>query len=480
MSGPDFRLRRVIRAAVGCLAAAAAWAQSPAAISGAGRGAASPRAPVRFAAVLGLGPEAGAAPSHGAAASAAPTWVLNLREALQLARANSPQFTAAVAALGAARADETLARAALLPTLSYNNQYLYTQGGTGQLTPRFIANNAVHEYVSQAQAHEDLFLGGAHLAALRRAGASAALARAQLVIARRGLDAAVTTDYYALLAADHKFSAAAAAVSEANDFYQLSVKLQKGGEVAEADVIKAELQLETQRRAEQEAELARDQARLNLAVLLFPRFDENFSLTDDLNAAPPLPSLAQATALAGRANPQVGAALATLGQARADVGAARAGYFPTLSLDYWYGIDADHFATYDGKIRNLGYAAQATLAIPLWNWGATGARVRQAELRRAAAAAELSYAQRKLLADLRSFYAAAQTARAELASLENSERLAERSLRLTTLQYQAGDNIALAVVDAQAALAQARVALADGQARYHDALATLATITGPW
>ena len=94
-------------------------------------------------------------------------------------------------------------------------------------------------------------------------------------------------------------------------------------------------------------------------------------------------------------------------------------------------------------------AATATLNIPVWHWGATQSKVKQAELQRHQAQVELSAAQRQALADLQSFYAEAQTARGQLDILRNSVDLAAESLRLTTLRYQAGEATALEVVDAQ-------------------------------
>ena len=56
--------------------------------------------------------------------------------------------------------------------------------------------------------------------------------------------------------------------------------------------------------------------------------------------------------------------------------------------------------------------------------------------------------------------------------------LADESLRLTTLRYQAGESTALEVVDAQNTLAQARNAYADALVRSRVAVATLQTVTG--
>ena len=66
----------------------------------------------------------------------------------------------------------------------------------------------------------------------------------------------------------------------------------------------------------------------------------------------------------------------------------------------------------------------------------------------------------------------------QIDSLRKSEELAAETLRLTLLRYQAGEATALEIVDAQNALAAARNAFDDGQARYWVALATLQTLTG--
>jgi outer membrane protein TolC len=165
-------------------------------------------------------------------------------------------------------------------------------------------------------------------------------------------------------------------------------------------------------------------------------------------------------------------------QAGHDVTGARAGYLPSLSLDYFYGIDAARFATRTDGISNLGTSAMATLNIPIWNWGSTQSKVRQAELRQTQAKRELSFAQRKLLAEIQSRYAEADTALNELGGLSRSAELAAESLRLITLRYKDGESTVLEVVDAQTTFAQANAAYHDGAARYRVALANLQTLTG--
>jgi outer membrane protein TolC len=415
-------------------------------------------------------------------AAPAPTPILRLtlQDALARARKNSTQFQAAQTDAAMARQDRYQAGTALLPSVNYNTQALYTQSNGPGNGLRYIANNAVHEYVSQGNVHEVLDL--ASVSNFRRASAAAAVARARAEIASRGLVVTVVQSYYAVAAAQQKLQSAQKTSDEGDRFFKLTQDLENGGEVAHSDVIKAELQMQERRRQLQEAQLGLLNSRLNLAVLVFPDFNDNYEVADDLHAPAPLPTIAEVQQQAARDNPDIRAALAAVQEAGAGVTGARAGYLPSLSLDYWYGIDAPQFAAntvLNGQnFSNLGSSASATLSIPIWNWGATQSRIKQAELRRSQAQRELSLAQRKLLAEIKSLYAESETALNELGGLSRSAELAAESLRLTTLRYKDGEATVLEVVDAQTTNAQASSAYQDGAVRYRVALANLQTLTG--
>lgn len=409
--------------------------------------------------------------------AAGPTPFITLQDALQRARTLQVGYLGAVTSSKLAHEDRVQARAALLPSLSYNNQFLYTQGnGTG--FGRYIANNGVHEYVSQGNAHQTVNLGVGEFADYRRTGAAEALARARQEIALRGLQVTVVNSFYGLLAAQHKQDSVQKAFDEANHFLDLSRKLENGGEVAHSDVIKAQLQASDRQRDLRESQLALETERLTLAVLLFPAFNEDFALVDDLHEPTELAPFPQMEERAAKNNADVRAAVAAQNAARHEVSVARGAHFPTLTLDYFYGIDAAQLATRTNGLRNLGYAATATLNIPVWNWGAIQSKVKQAELQQHQAQVELSAAQREALAHLKAFYAEADTAHQQLETLQASQDLAAESLRLTTLRYQSGEATALEVVDAQNTLVQSRNSYDDGAVRYRVALANLQTLTG--
>lgn len=419
-----------------------------------------------------------------ASATQAPAPALTLDQAIAAAMAHDPVYASSVAAAGSAKMDANIARGALLPNATAMGQYLYTQpsglllpDGQGGLTPGviFIANNAVHEYIAQVLVNENLSVAG--FANLARTRALAARAAADLESARRDLALRVVQLYFGLLDAQNKLQVAAQARDEAQDFDNLTRKLEQGREVAHADVVKADLQLQQRQREWSDASLAEEQARLNLGILLFP--DPRTPYTLAVQPAPPLPSEAEVQARAANKNPDLRSALEAKRAADAAVIAARAGYLPAFSFNYTYGIDAPNVgANSRDHARNLGYSAFGSIDFPIWDWFATHDKVKQSQLEQKAARVALTATQRTLIAQLQEYYNEARVAFDQGASLQTSLQTAQESLRLTKLRYQAGEATALEVVDAQSSLALVEAAQADGILRYRVALANLQTLTG--
>src|ERR1700733_3987312 len=426
----------------------------------------------------------GAAAQGGAQNESQAAPAITLDQALSLAKANEPAFAAAGAESKAAQLDRSIAQAALLPSVVYHNQYLYTQpngglnqaGSTGtQAAPRFIANNRVHEYISQGVVTETI--GLAQYSALARAGAAAAIASAEMEISRRGLTSTVIGLFYNSTAAQERIVIQERATNEAADFVKQTEQREVAREVAHADVIKAQLTLQQRQRDLGDAQLQSQKARLDLGVLLFPDPRSPYSVT--LPAATPLPERTVVGTQAAAKNPELKSALATLRSKDLDITTARAAYLPDLVLNYSYGIDAPQFAVNgpDG-VRNLGYSASAPLDIPVWDWLATQHKIKQAHILRDAAKVALTSTQRTLIAQLEEFYGEASLAHDQLASLELSVQTARESLRLTRMRYSAGEATVLEVVDAQNSFTTAELAYQDGTIRYQLALANLQLLTG--
>lgn len=419
--------------------------------------------------------------------------LIDLKEALSRARKYGLQLDPATIAVAQAREDQKQAKAAKLPVLNAFNQFIYTEGN-GTPSGVFVANDGVHVYNEQAQVREDL-LSLVRRGEIRRTQAAEAAARAKLDVAARGLNATVIQGYYSIVASQRKYGNAQTSLGEAARFLDITQKQERGGEAAHSDVIKAQLQLQQRQRDLQDAELVLDKAKIALGVLIFADLREDFSVVDDLQDGLVLAPYSEMQSQAKATSPEIRAGQAGLLQARYASSVARYAYLPSFGLDFFYGINANQFAArtdyptqatgrstlpnYLVPFRhNLGYSAQATLAIPVWEWGTIRSKVKQADLRRRQAETDLTLAQRQLEANLASSYQEVRTAQSQAESLRSSADLAAESLRLTVLRYQAGEATVLEVVDAQTTVTQARNALADGLVRYRVARALLDTLRG--
>jgi outer membrane protein len=411
---------------------------------------------------------------------------LTLQDALARAQKYETSFLAAANAADLAREDTVQARAALYPTVGLRSEYLNTQGNGVFPSGRFVTNDGVHVYREWSVFHQDLSPGTWTKSGYQRAAAAQALARAKVEVARRGLNFTVTKAYYTFVGAQRKYASAQLALDQAQNYLTISQELERGGEAPHSDVVKAQIQYNSQDQALREAKLAMTSTRLDLAVLIFPDFNQDFGVVDDLQRATALPPRAEVEVMAKRQNPDLQAAAESLRGANLDITIARQAFLPTLTVDVDYGLEANQIGwntivaadPKKGPVPSPGYFLTAAATFPVWDWGARKSRLKQALLRRQQANTEVSAAQRTVLRELNGFYEEAETARDELDLLRQSGDLAAENLRLNTLRYQGGEATVLELVDAQNTLAQARNAYDDGLVRYRVALANLQTVTG--
>ena len=415
-----------------------------------------------------------------------PPVTITLADALQRAQKNNAEFLSALSDQKSAREDRLQARNARMPQLGFRSEYLGTQGNGITPNGRYVTNDGVHVYREWATVHQDLtanvFMGTDY----KRSLAAEAIANAKAEIARRGLTVTVTKSFYALVVAQRKYATAQEALEQARRFLQLTEDTERAGQAAHSDVIKAQIQYQQQETAFTEANLGMEDTRLDLSVLVFPTLDENFTAVDDLDTPRPLPTFGEAQEMAARMNPDLRVATETLRQANLDVKGAKSAFLPAISFDPVWGLEANCVAAHcvytalpeAGATPTLGYYIQATLTLPLWDWGTLRSKLHQADFKQEQAQVSLSQTQRHVLAELYAAYNEAAVAREEVDRLRQTADLAGESLRLVTLRYQGGSSTSLEVVDAQTTLITARNAYDDAQVRYRNALAALQTFTG--
>ena len=356
---------------------------------------------------------------------------LTLQDALERARTQSPQILSANIAALLAREDTVIARAALLPNANAFNQFIYTQPN-GLPSGVFVSNDGPHVYNSQLQVHGEIY-NPAKLADYRKSQFAEAVARAKADVAARGLVATVVQNYYGMVSAARKLANAEQSQREAEQFLDITQKQEarrrggafRYGESANpGSTTAARYAGGATRRAIRPA---------SVSPFCSSRTSVRISAWWTIWMPPgPLPPFTEISARAGQNSPDIRAAQATVQQQNMEFRSARAARLPSLSFDYFYGMNSNEVAWHnrDG-FTNVGSVAQAQLTIPLWTWGATRSRIRQAELHLQQARNDLSLTQRQLLANLNAFYQEAATATAQITTL----RAVARPLRREPQAY---------------------------------------------
>jgi outer membrane protein len=417
---------------------------------------------------------------------AGPPVLITLQDAIDRAQKLDSQYLASVTDAQVALEDRRQAKSAMLPQLSGTVQDLTTQGNGLTPSGRFITNDGVHVYRAWGVVRQDLSPNTYLQTGYQRAQVAEAIARTRVDVARFGLETIVNRNYYALIVAQRKYATAQQAVQQAQRFLDVSQQQERLGQVARADVVKADLQYQQQLQNYNDLKLVLENARLNLAVMLFPTLNENFAVVDDMDSAIALPPFPEVQALAEKQNPDLRVATLAISEAGLDVKNARNAFLPSISIDADYGIEANAFALHStaaadpeaGILPNLGFFITGTLNVPIWDWRGLSSKLKQARLRRSQAEVQLSQTRRQLVANLYTAYNEVLAAQSAVATMRHAAELATESLRLTTLRYQAGESTALEVVDAQNALVTVRNAYDEALARARLAISTLRTLTG--
>jgi outer membrane protein TolC len=407
---------------------------------------------------------------------------LTLDEALRLSSALSSSFQQAGLNEKIAAEDVRQAQAAFLPRVTAPLSYLYTSPALGlppgtPRAPSFLANNAIGEYQAYLNVSGDIDIAGRLRATLAKNRALLAAAHAGTEVAQRALAAAVIDAYYGLALAIAQRGAAEQNLVAAEEFERITSLLFSGGEVASVDLTRAQLQTIGRRDELERARANEEVAAGSLRVLVGYEFSAPISTTDLAMAAPVDSEFQQFKVDDISRRPEFAQFDAQLNAAKHEIKIARADRLPQLSYSMLGGFDTDSLRP--PRLReHTGVSAAFSLAIPIFDWGASRSRERQAQLRAQIAENERTIARRGFT---QQFYAA----QAQVSSAVTRIRLAgagitqaQSNLSASIARYRAGEAQIIEVTDALTTLAAQRFALYQAIFDYQTALARLRQATG--
>lgn len=405
---------------------------------------------------------------------------ISLAEAIDRAAKQVSALTTADLNARIAGEDVQQARAALLPKITAPLSFTFTTPSlmnTQLRGPSFLGADAITVYQALLNASGEIDTSGKLRATLQRNIALVAAARAGSEVARRDLEQSVVDAYYSLALATAKRRGAesnlqAALLFEENQRLQL-----EAGEVAPVDLVRARLQTAARR---DELIQARADESVNadtLRILTGSVFTEPIA-TEDLLTQIPLPDEIQRFSDAEiSTRPEFAQFEAERRAAELDVRVAKADRRPQITYSVSSGFITDSLAP--GPVKNhAGIQAIAGLSIPIFDWGASRSRERQARLRVQLAENSRQLAQRQFL---QAFYTArtqALAAQERIAQLRLSIADAESNVTASTARYRAGEGTITEVIDAQNTLVTQRQALYQALFDYQTARSRLARAAG--
>jgi outer membrane protein TolC len=408
--------------------------------------------------------------------------ILSLDEALRLAGALASSFQQAGLNEQIAAEEVRQARAAFLPRVSAPLSYLYTSPALGlppgtPRAPSFIANNAIGEYQAYVNIAGDFDIGGRLRATLAKNRALLEAAHAGTEVARRALAEAVIEAYYGLALATAQRSAAEQNLLAAEEFERITSLLLTGGEVASVDLTRAQLQTIGRRDELERAKAGEAVAAGSLRVLVGYDFTRPISTTELALAAPIDSEVTQFKVSDISSRPEFMQFDAQVRAARQEARIARAERLPQLSYSILGGMDTDSLRPPRLK-EHTGVSGGISLTIPIFDWGLSRSKERQARLQAQLAENERSIA-------LRGFNEQFYSAQAQVTSAAVRIRLAgtgvtqgQINVEASIARYRAGEAQIVEVTEALTTLATQRLALYQAIFDYQVALARLRQATG--
>jgi outer membrane protein TolC len=284
----------------------------------------------------------------------------------------------------------------------------------------------------------------------------------------------VRSAYYRVLNAKDTITVQNQALKDAQENLVQTQKLFNADQRAKVDVTRAQATVAQAQynliAAQNSLELAKNA--LNYAIAR--PIETPVDVTDVVDLPPVAIDVNQSVELAMKSRPEVLASQSTLEALRLITRATESGLNPSLSLGANYSRNLDPF----NGARATSGAGTLTLSIPIFDSGATRARVRQARQDELITRTQLEQTQLGISQDVRSAVNSLTSARARLLNAQTQVALAQEVFRLAQVRRDAGEGTYVEIIDAETDLTRARNGLVSARYDYLTAYAQLQRALG--
>ncbi|MGH9320933.1 MAG: TolC family protein [Vicinamibacteria bacterium] len=384
---------------------------------------------------------------------------LTLREAMGLAFDRNLELARARAELPAAEANRRLLRSAVLPRLSVDGNLVRNSAEVSFGPPDDVRTILpLLSWDIRVNVSQPIFAGLRDLKAYRQSKIGIDVAREGI----RGTSDQVLVDtsrqFLLALEAEALIDVEMRNLELAQNRLRQATDLFEAGETTRVDVLRAEVDIKAAERRVVEAERSRAVAVSELRIAL--ALDEEFLLAEpsgEDRAVPLVPTQEELITQAYGARSEVRTAEYDLESARLEVEKQRGAYYPVVTADAGYVRQVTTFPR-----ESYGFGA-IRVSVPIYQGGEIGARVAIAEEIQKQAAFALEEARRLVREDVRLALFDLEAVRTNLALAEQQLQAAEAEYAQTSELYRNQELTSLDLQTSEAALAEARRAVATGR-----------------
>lgn len=261
----------------------------------------------------------------------------------------------------------------------------------------------------------------------------------------------VGNQYLLTLAAASRLDTAKVQLNTATTIFEQAQDLKKAGVSAGIDVLRAQVQMQTQQQRVLAAQNQLEQQKLTLARIIGLPVSQAFRLTDTVPYAPlPELNLEESLARAYKERPEYLAGLSRVRAAELAVKAARAEYLPSAQISGDFGWVGPQITTQENT-----YTITGGIRIPIFQSGRTEADIAQSQSDLRQARLQLEDLRNRVEQEVRSSLLDVQTSNQQVAVAQQSIDLAGEELKQAQDRFRAGVSGSLDVVQAQESVASA-------------------------
>jgi len=390
---------------------------------------------------------------------------LNLQEVVNLALCNNPQTHVVWANSLVQAAQVGVSKSAYLPGVSLNAADNHTSGTTPGVNQRSIG--VTFSYL--------LYDFGSRSASLENSRQLLAAANATQDSTVQSVFLAAVQDYYQVQATSAALDSALESERAAKESFDAAAARYNAGSATPADKLQAQTAYSqaTLNRITADGNMKNSQG--TLANMLGLDANHNVSLTTANTVAIPDNFEGDISALIEQARkyrPDLQAAAAQVKAAEAGADAARAAGRPTISLS------ASSTQYYYSGINSHGSLVGINLSVPIFSGYSTTYHVRSAEAQLDVKNAQFQQVRLQVALDVWTAYQNLTTATQSLRTSADLLDSAQQSARVALGRYKAGVGSILDVLNAQSALASARLQRIQSTFNWNISRATLAQAMG--